>query len=64
MKISTFIENFAQDDNAAVTVDWVVLTAAIIGMTLVVLSIIEPGLNSNADTIVVGIGSAVASGLS
>ena len=64
MRIPSFLRNFAQDDTAAVTVDWVVLTAGIVGMTLLVISIIEPGLNSSADAITVGISTAVADGLS
>ncbi len=39
------IKNFAADESGAVTVDWVVLTAAVVGMGLGVLMIVEDGIN-------------------
>ena len=35
------IKNFAADESGAVTVDWVVLTAAIVGLGLAVMSVIS-----------------------
>ncbi|MGY3437702.1 MULTISPECIES: Flp family type IVb pilin [unclassified Marinovum] len=36
-----FIKNFRQDENGAVTVDWVVLTAAIVGLAIAAYGAIE-----------------------
>ncbi len=33
-----FIKNFSRDEDGAVTVDWVVLTAAIVGLGIAVLT--------------------------
>ena len=33
-----FIKNFAKDESGAVTVDWVVLTAAIVGLGIAVMA--------------------------
>ncbi|MGR3661936.1 MAG: hypothetical protein ACU0CA_12240 [Paracoccaceae bacterium] len=38
MTLFNFVKNFAQDEDGAVTVDWVVLTAAIVGLGIAVLS--------------------------
>ncbi len=37
------IKNFAADESGAVTVDWVVLTAAIVGLGLAVMSVVSDG---------------------
>ena len=37
MKFANLIKNFRRDEDGAVTVDWVVLTAAIVGLGLAVL---------------------------
>ncbi|PHQ99418.1 MAG: hypothetical protein COB39_03865 [Marinosulfonomonas sp.] len=37
------IKNFAADESGAVTVDWVVLTAAIVGLGLAVMSVVSGG---------------------
>jgi Flp pilus assembly pilin Flp len=34
---------FVKDESGAVTVDWVVLTAAIVGMTVVLFTVVTPG---------------------
>ncbi|MCH2250955.1 hypothetical protein [Cognatishimia sp.] len=36
-----FIKNFRKDENGAVTVDWVVLTAAVVGLAVAAYSTIE-----------------------
>lgn len=36
-----FIKNFRKDDSGAVTVDWVVLTAAIVALTVAVFTSIQ-----------------------
>jgi Flp pilus assembly pilin Flp len=38
-----FIKNFRNDEDGAVTVDWVVLTAAIVGLGIAVLSTVRSG---------------------
>lgn len=38
-----FIKNFRADEDGAVTVDWVVLTAAIVGLGIAVLSSVGGG---------------------
>ena len=51
MKLFTFVKNFAHDEDGAVTVDWVVLTAAIVGLGIAVLTSVSGGVNSLAETI-------------
>ena len=38
-----FIKNFRKDEDGAVTVDWVVLTAAVVGLAVAAYSSIEGG---------------------
>ena len=38
-----FIKNFRKDEDGAVTVDWVVLTAAVVGLAVAAYTSIEPG---------------------
>lgn len=46
-----FIKNFKNDESGAVTVDWVVLTAAVVGLAVAAYSSIESGATSlTADT--------------
>ncbi|NNK79276.1 MAG: hypothetical protein HKP40_11245 [Litoreibacter sp.] len=44
MKLFAFVKNFANDESGAVTVDWVVLTAAIVGLGLAVMASVSTGL--------------------
>jgi Flp pilus assembly pilin Flp len=37
------IKSFASEESGAVTVDWVVLTAAIVGLGLAVLAVVQGG---------------------
>ena len=39
MKLFKLFKNFHNDESGAVTVDWVVLTAAIVGLGMVVMKI-------------------------
>ena len=39
----TFIKNFHNDEDGAVTVDWVVLTAAIVGLGIAAISAVNGG---------------------
>jgi Flp pilus assembly pilin Flp len=50
MKLFTF-KNFKKDESGAVTVDWVVLTAAIVLLGGIVVNIISTGLKSLATKI-------------
>lgn len=54
MQILTILDRFSTDDSGAVTVDWVVLTAAIVGLGLIILGttaggITEASVNVAAD---------------
>jgi len=51
MKLFTLWKNFKNDESGAVTVDWVVLTAALVGLGLAVILAIQPGIESAADNI-------------
>ncbi|MFV2002311.1 MAG: Flp family type IVb pilin [Paracoccaceae bacterium] len=51
MKLFKFAKNFARDEDGAVTVDWVVLTAAIVGLGIAVLTSVSGGTTSLADQI-------------
>ncbi len=51
MKLFKFAKNFKRDEDGAVTVDWVVLTAAIVGLGLAVLSSVSGGTTSLANKI-------------
>ena len=44
-------KNFLNDESGAVTVDWVVLTAAIVGLGLLVIQAVTPGVLSLGDQI-------------
>ncbi len=46
-----FFKNFRKDEDGAVTVDWVVLTAAIVGLGIAVLASVSSGTTSLADKI-------------
>jgi Flp pilus assembly pilin Flp len=57
-----FIKNFANDESGAVTVDWVVLTAAIIGLGVAVMTSVGTGTTKLADKIEANLGdTAIAS---
>ena len=51
MNLFKFAKNFKRDEDGAVTVDWVVLTAAIVGLGLAVLSSVSGGTTSLANKI-------------
>lgn len=46
MKLFAMIKNFGKDEAGAVTVDWVVLTAAIVGLGIAVLATVESGVTA------------------
>ncbi len=45
MKLLNIFKSFKNDEAGAVTVDWVVLTAAIVGLGLVVMTTVSGGLH-------------------
>jgi len=51
MKLFKFAKNFARDEDGAVTVDWVVLTAAIVGLGIAVISTVAGGVGDLGDDI-------------
>jgi Flp pilus assembly pilin Flp len=53
--MTNLLKNFAKDESGAVTVDWVVLTAAIVGLGLLVITAVRPGI----ETLSTNISSAV-----
>jgi Flp pilus assembly pilin Flp len=53
---------FSQDESGAVTVDWVVLTAAIVGLGLVVITTIRPGIENTATYIDATLDAAAVAG--
>ena len=51
MKMIDMMNNFARDEDGAVTVDWVVLTAAIVGLGIAVLTTVGGATDDYADEI-------------
>ncbi len=45
-KMFNLVKNFKNDESGAVTVDWVVLTAAIVGLGIAVLAAVSSGVNN------------------
>ncbi len=41
-----FIKTFHKDEDGAVTVDWVVLTAAIVGIAVTLMATVETGISN------------------
>ncbi len=54
-----FLNAFVKDEDGAVTVDWVVLTAAIVGIALAIISTISTSLNTAANEIALSIDNAL-----
>ena len=52
MKFANFFKAFKKDESGAVTVDWVVLTAAIVGLGMVVMVSVGGGITGLGDSIV------------
>lgn len=51
MKLFNMFKTFRNDEDGAVTVDWVVLTAAIVGLGIAVLASVSGGVTSLAGKI-------------
>ena len=52
MKLLNLFKSFKSDESGAVTVDWVVLTAAIVGLGMVVMTTVGGGIEDLGDDIV------------
>lgn len=52
LKLRKLFKNFKADESGAVTVDWVVLTAAIVGLGMVVMKTVGGGIEGLGDSIV------------
>ena len=57
MKLANLFKAFKKDESGAVTVDWVVLTAAIVGLGMVVMTTVGGGITGLGDAIVTDLGS-------
>ena len=49
--MTTFIKNFVASEDGAVTVDWVVLTAAVVGLALAAVAAVRGGVSTLAGAI-------------
>jgi len=58
--MTKLLKVFAKDQDGAVTVDWVVLTAAIVGIALAILLVIRNALNATATEIAASIDGALS----
>ena len=61
MALLNVLKSFANDEAGAVTVDWVVLTAAIVGLGIVVMTSVGGGITGLADATATKIGSQTGS---
>lgn len=59
MKLFKLFKNFKKDEDGAVTVDWVVLTAAIVGLGIVVMNVVGGQLKTTATSLAKNINSSV-----
>ena len=62
MTLMNLVKSFAKDEAGAVTVDWVVLTAGIVGIGLVIMAILSDGLESAASSITTNLSVKVSEG--
>jgi Flp pilus assembly pilin Flp len=51
MKLLNIFKAFAKEESGAVTVDFVVLTAAIVGLGIIVISTLQPAIEDTANAI-------------
>lgn len=56
MKLINLFKKFRSDESGAVTVDWVVLTAAIVGLGIAVVAAVRPALEPLAGNISTAVG--------
>ena len=57
MKLFNLFKAFKKDESGAVTVDWVVLTAAIVGLGMVVMTTVGGGITKLGTDIVTDLGT-------
>ena len=57
--MQNFMNAFIRDEDGAVTVDWVVLTAAIVGLGIAVLTSVSSGAETMAENIETELNTAV-----
>ena len=62
MKLLNIFKSFKNDEAGAVTVDWVVLTAAIVGLGIVVMNVVGGGIEGLSADIVTELGSVAQIG--
>ena len=60
LKLRKLFKSFKSDESGAVTVDWVVLTAAIVGLGMVVMQTVGGGITALGDDIVSNLGERSA----
>jgi Flp pilus assembly pilin Flp len=60
MKLINLFKSFKNDESGAVTVDWVVLTAAIVGLGMVVMGTVGDGITGLGEAIVTDLGTRQA----
>ena len=60
LKLRKLFKSFRADESGAVTVDWVVLTAAIVGLGMVVMQTVGGGITQLGDEIVDNLGERQA----
>jgi Flp pilus assembly pilin Flp len=63
MKLFANMKAFAANESGAVTVDWVVLTAAIVGLGIAVIASVRGGTNTLATNISNSLSGATVAGL-
>ncbi|MEO6300663.1 MAG: pilus assembly protein [Paracoccaceae bacterium] len=56
MKLLNLFKTFKSDESGAVTVDWVVLTAAIVGLGMVVMTTVGGGIQTLANSVATDVG--------
>jgi Flp pilus assembly pilin Flp len=64
MKFFKLAKTFKSDEDGAVTVDWVVLTAAIVGLGVAVLATVKGGVDTLGTTIASGLTATTVVGAS
>ncbi|MFD1157166.1 Flp family type IVb pilin [Roseovarius aestuarii] len=57
-----FFKNFNKDEDGAVTVDWVVLTAAVVGLGVAGVATVSDGISSLATKIETGVKAQTVNG--
>ncbi len=58
MKLINLFKTFRNDEDGAVTVDWVVLTAAVVGLGILAMGVIDTAVGDLSDNIATQISSS------